>query len=127
MAKALHSRCLPLVAALFFAAINPTQSQSSSPTGDWMALCASTHAQPNLGCTTIEIEYVGKVDHPVFPIIISSSAEEAERYKQKLFSDTDSIGGLVCIVRESIMKKIAEIPLRDGNMKRPSSGDGPRT
>jgi len=126
MAKALHSRRLPSVAALSFAAILHAQNQRGSPT-EGSTAPTSTHARVSLACTTIEIKYVGKIDSPSFPIIISSSAEEAERYKEKLFNDTDSIGGGVYIIRESIMKKIADIPLSDGDVMRPSSGDGPRT
>jgi hypothetical protein len=91
------------------------------------ALFASASAQPNLGCTTIAIQYVGKTDRPVFPIIISGSPEEAERYKQKLFSDQISTFAHVYVVQESIMKKIADIRLPNGDMKLPNSGDGPRT
>lgn len=128
MAKAAYSRCLPLDVALFLVAIIiPAQSQNNHPNPAWRALCTSTHVQPNSGCTTIEFEYIGKIDHPVFPFIISSSPEEADWYKQKLFSDTDTIFGHVFIVRESTMKKIAEIPLPTSDMNLANSGDVPRT
>jgi hypothetical protein len=91
------------------------------------ALSLLASAQPNLGCTTIAIQYVGKTDRPVFPIIISSSPDEAERYKQKLFSDPISTFARVYIVRESIMKKIAEIHLPNGDLKLPNSDDIPKT
>ena len=127
MAKAPCSRGSPFVAALFLAAILPAQNQSNSRTVAWTALCPSTHAKPESRCNTIEIEYVGKTDRPVFPIIIGSSAEEADWYKQKLFNDVDSIGGGVYIVRESTMRKIAEISLPNSSMKHASSGDGLKT
>jgi hypothetical protein len=127
MAKAHYSRSLPFVAVIFVVAIIPAQSQIRSSNGTWMTLCASTHAQPYSGCNTIAIEYVGRTDRPVFPIIISTSPEEAEWYKQRLFSDPASTFADVYIVGKSTMKKIAEIRLPNGDMKRPSSGVGPRT
>lgn len=127
MAKAPYSRCLSFVAAIFLAVIIPAQSQISSSDRTSMALCASTHAQPHSRCSTIAIEYVGETDRPVFPIIISTSPEEDEWYKQRLFGDPSATFAHVYIVGKSTMKKIAEIRLPDGDMKRPSSSVGPRT
>jgi hypothetical protein len=91
------------------------------------ALCASVHAQPNSRCTTIAIEYIGKTDRPVFPIIISASPEEAEWYKQKLYSDPVSTFAHVYIVGESTLEEIVAIPLPNGDMKPENPGVGPRT
>lgn len=93
-----------------------------------IALTAALYAsvQPNSGCTTIAIEYVGRTDRPVFPIIISASPEEAEWYKQRLFSDPVSTFADIYIVGKSTMKEIADIPLPQGD-RRSKSGIGPRT
>lgn len=86
-----------------------------------------THAQSKPVYTTVVIDYVGKTDRPVFPIIISSSVDEAEWCKQKLFSDPVSTFAHVYIVRESTLKKVAGIPLPSGEAKSPNSGEGPST
>ena len=52
------------------------------------AICVWAHSQSRSPeYSTIVVDYVGKTDRPIFPIIVSSSAEEAEWYRQKLFSD----------------------------------------
>lgn len=88
---------------------------------------ASTHAQPKLECTTIVFEYIGKSDRPFFPIIISSSSEEAEWYKQKLFIEPLSSFADVYIVGKSTMKEITDIPLPNENTKRSTAGFESRT
>jgi hypothetical protein len=92
-----------------------------------LAITVSAIAQSKLEHTTIVINYFGKTDRPVFPIIISSSADEADWYKQKISSDL--LSGFVreYIIRESTMKKIAAILSPDGEEKRPASHDGSRT
>ena len=86
-----------------------------------------THAQSKPVYTTVVIDYVGKTDRPVFPIIISTAVDEAEWYKQKLFSDPVSTFAHVYIVRESTLKRIADIPLLSGDAKGLNSGEGSRT
>ena len=49
------------------------------------------HAKPDSGYTTVVLEYIGKTNRPISPIIISSSAEEAQWYRRKLFSDPISM------------------------------------
>jgi hypothetical protein len=128
MAKAIPSRCLPFMAALLLVAIIPAQSRSNSPASVWVALCASTQpTQPNSRCTTIAINYVGKTDRPVFPIIISTSPEEAEWYKQRLFSDPGPTFADVYIVATSTMEEISDMRLPVGDMERPISRVRPRT
>jgi hypothetical protein len=91
-----------------------------------VALCASAHAQHSK-YTTIAIEYIGKTDRPVFPIIISASREEAKWYRQKLFSDPVSTFARINIIGESTLKKILDIPLPNGDMSPPNPNVGPRT
>jgi len=91
-----------------------------------LALCASAHAQHSK-YTTIAIEYIGKTDRPVFPIIISASREEAKWYRQKLFSDPVSTFARIYIIGESSLKKILDIPLPNGNTSPPNPGVEPRT
>jgi len=91
------------------------------------ALCASAYGEPNLRCSTIAIEYVGKTDRPVFPVIISTSPEEAEWYKQRLFSDPVSTFADVYVVGKPTMTKIADILLPNGDRRHPSSDARPRT
>jgi len=96
---------------------------------------AGLPAQSNPRYTTVLIEYVGKSDRYLSPIIISSSADEAEWYKQKLFSCRISalmgpcLGpGLteVYIVPEATWAEIADKSLPKADLKRPVSNDGPR-
>jgi hypothetical protein len=69
----------------------------------------SIHAKPDSGYTTVVIEYIGKTNRPIFPIIISSSAEEAQWYRQKLFSDPISTFASVYIVEETTWKDVVDI------------------
>lgn len=91
------------------------------------ALSASAHGRPHSRFTTIVIEYIGKNDRPVFPIIVSTSLEEAEWYKQKLFRDPVPTFADVYIVGESTLKEIVDILLPNGDMKQPNPRVGPRT
>jgi hypothetical protein len=88
---------------------------------------AGLHAQSNPAYTTVVVEYLGKSDRPVFPIIISSSTEEAEWYKHKPSSDPLLSLAEVYIVQESTMKKISEISLPNGDLNGSSSGEALRT
>src|SRR5260221_173684 len=68
-------------------------------------LYATTHAQSAVYPATVVIEYVGKSDRPIFPIIISSSNNEAEWYRKKLFGDPISEFAHIDIVKKAIRKE----------------------
>ena len=61
--------------------------------------------------TTLVIEFVGEMDRPVFPIVISTSLEEGEWYRQNLFKEPTRIFANVEVVSASTMKEITELPL----------------
>lgn len=85
------------------------------------------HAQSKSAYTTVVIEYIGKTDRPIPPIIIGSSTEEAESYRDRLFRDPFSDFVDIYIVQEATMKEITEIFLSEGGLNRPTPTDGPRT
>ena len=85
------------------------------------------HAKPDSGYTTVVLEYIGKTNRPISPIIISSSAEEAQWYRHKLFSDQISTLTSVYIVKETTWKDVMDIPFPKADLKQPSADDGPIT
>lgn len=87
----------------------------------------SIHAKSDSGYTTVVIEYIGKTKRPIFPIIVSSSAEEAQSYRQKLFSDPISTFASVYIVEETTWKEVVDIPFPKADLKQPSAADRPIT
>jgi len=89
-------------------------------------ICAGAYAQSSSGYTTVVVEYVGKSDRPIFPIIISSSRKEAEWYRDKLFADPVSSFTHIYIVPKAALKKISDIPLPKGDLSR-SRFDAPTT
>jgi len=92
-----------------------------------VAICVWAHSQSRSPqYTTIVIDCVGRTDHPVFPIIISSSAEEAERYRQELFSDPITVFVHVYIVRGSALTQITNIPMLKGDLKQSSADNRPQ-
>ncbi len=66
-------------------------------------------SQPNY--TTLIIEFVGEMDKPVFPIVISTSSGEAEWYRQNLFQGSTRIFANVDVMSASALKEIAELPV----------------
>jgi len=91
--------------------------------------CAGTHAQPNSGYTTVVVEYVGKQDRSIFPIIISTTREEAEWYSHKLYDHPFDTSMFVDIytVKQETLKEIADILLAKVDLNRPISTSGPVT
>jgi hypothetical protein len=85
----------------------------------------SIHSEPDSGYTTVVLEYIGKTNRPIFPIIISSSAEEAQWYRQELFSEPISTLTSAYIVKETTWKEVVDIPFPKADLKQPSAGDGP--
>jgi hypothetical protein len=94
----------------------------------FMLICviyATTHAQPTSGYTTVVIEYVGKSNRPIFPIIISSSNNEAEWYTKKLFGDPISEFAHIDIVKKATLKEISGILSQKVDFTRPIASDRP--
>ena len=89
-------------------------------------ICA-TQAQSNSAYTTVVIEYVGKSDHPSFPIIISTSSADAQWYRHRLFADMDSVFARVYVVQKANLKNIAGIPLPEGDSNSSTLSDVPKT
>ncbi len=61
--------------------------------------------------TALVIEFVGEMDRPVFPIVISTSLEEGDWYKQNLFQEAIRPFGNVHVVPGSVLDQITELPL----------------
>lgn len=66
---------------------------------------------PRPSYTTLVVEFVGEMDKPVFPIVISTSFEEAEWYRQHVISEFDRDFARVDVVPASTLTEIAESPL----------------
>jgi hypothetical protein len=76
-------------------------------------------ASPNLALseaprpryTTLAVEFVGEMDRPVLPIVISTSLEEGQWYRQNLFQEVIRPFDNVHVVPASVLNEIAELPL----------------
>jgi len=77
--------------------------------------------------TTLVIEYIGKSDRPLFPIVISASTEEGEWYRQHLSNDLLQDFIDVNVVQASTLKEITDLPLFKGSLARPTYTDHPVT
>jgi hypothetical protein len=80
-------------------------------------------SQSNPPVSTIVITYIGKSDHPVFPIVVSSSSEEADRYKGRLFSDPVASFAHVYVVRKTVWTQIKSIRMLGGDVKQAGTDD----
>ena len=71
--------------------------------------------QPQPRYTTLVVQYVGVQNRYIFPVVISTSSEEGEWYKQHLWPD-----GLVFaeVVPASILNEITESPLLKRQLER---------
>lgn len=67
--------------------------------------------QPAAKHTTLVVQFVGEMDRPIFPIIISTSVEEGEWYRQQLFQEPIRGFGNVYVVPASVLNQIAELPM----------------
>jgi hypothetical protein len=67
--------------------------------------------------TTLVLEFAGEMDRPVFPIVISTSLQEAEWYRQNLFQGSTQIFADVDVVSASTMKAITESPLLESALE----------
>jgi hypothetical protein len=78
----------------------------------WLALASLGFAEgPRPDYTTLVVEFVGEMDRPVFPIVISTSLEEGEWYRQNLFPEPTRLFANVDIVSASTIREITELPL----------------
>jgi hypothetical protein len=78
----------------------------------WLALPALGHGeQPRPSCTTLVVEFVGEMDRPVPSVVISTSSEEGEWYRQHLVPELIRFLTHVQIVPASVLKEITELPL----------------
>lgn len=59
--------------------------------------------------TTLVVEFVGEMDRQVSPIVISTSSQEGERYKQQFAPVVFPV--YVHVVPESVLREITELPL----------------
>jgi hypothetical protein len=66
--------------------------------------------QPEPRRTTLVVQFVGEMDRSVSPIVISTSSEEAEWYKQQLFKEPIGVLVNVDIVPASVLHEITESP-----------------
>jgi hypothetical protein len=66
---------------------------------------------PRSSYTTLVFEFVGEMDKPVFPIVISTSSEESEWYRQHIISEFFRDFARVDVVPASTLNEIAESPL----------------
>src|ERR1700722_12755260 len=67
--------------------------------------------QPGPRYTTLIVEYVGEMDKPVFPLLISTSSEEGEWYRQHVIPKFFRDFARVDVVPESVLSEIAGLPL----------------
>jgi hypothetical protein len=73
--------------------------------------------RPRPSYTTLVVQFVGDSNRPVFPIIISTSQEEGEWYRQRLFQKPIRVFVNVDIVPVSILHEITALPLLRRGLK----------
>ncbi len=66
---------------------------------------------PRPSCTTLVVEFVGEMDRPVSPVVISRSSEEGEWYKQHVLPEFYGFLVHVEVVPASVLNQITELPL----------------
>lgn len=66
---------------------------------------------PQPTCTTLVVEFVGKINRPVPPLVISTSSEEGEWYRQHLVPELIRFMTPVHTVPASVLNEITELPL----------------
>lgn len=62
-------------------------------------------------CTTLVIEFVGEMDRPVPEVVISTSSEEGEWYRQHVVREFFRFLVHVDVLPPSILDQITELPL----------------
>jgi hypothetical protein len=66
---------------------------------------------PQPSCTTLVIEFVGEMDRPVSPVVISTSSEEGEWYRQHVIPEFFRFLVHVDVVPASVLSQVADLPL----------------
>jgi hypothetical protein len=66
---------------------------------------------PRPSCTTLFVEFVGEMDRPVASVVISTSSQEGEWYKQYVGVDAFRFITRVHVVPASVFNQITELPL----------------
>jgi hypothetical protein len=66
---------------------------------------------PRQSCTTLFVEFVGETNRPVASVVISTSSEEGEWYKQHVGPEPIRFITRVHVVPASVLSQIAELPL----------------
>jgi hypothetical protein len=61
--------------------------------------------------TTLAVEYVGEQDRYISPVVITTSSEEGEWYKQHLWPEPWGGLALTYVVPASVLNEITELPL----------------
>lgn len=80
--------------------------------------CRHSVGQVQQGYTTIVIQFVGEMDRPVFPIVISSSNEEGNWYIRELFEPANQGFGNIYIVNESTLRLLGnDVPSSDAESR----------
>ena len=82
---------------------------------------AFSQSKPRI--STIVITFEGKSDHPVFPVVVSSSSEEAEWYKNKLFNDPVASFVHVYVVPKGVWTQITSVRMLREDVKQANPGD----
>jgi hypothetical protein len=78
----------------------------------WLALPSLGLAEPpRPSYTTLVVEFVGEMDRPVPSVVISTSSEEGEWYRQHLVPELIRFLTHVHIVPASVLNEITELPL----------------
>jgi len=83
------------------------------------------HAQSDPGFTTIVLDCTGRVDRPVFPVVISVSNEEGEWYERRFLGGPDFNLYPVGVVNSAALKEISAIHVLQIIVNRPISKYGP--
>jgi hypothetical protein len=66
---------------------------------------------PRPSCTTLVVEFVGEMDKPVSPVVISTSSEEGEWYRQHVIPEFYRIFVHVDVVPASVLIQVTELQL----------------
>jgi hypothetical protein len=95
----------------------------------WFALPYPGFAGGRPNYTTLVVEFVGEMDRPVFPIVVSTSSEEAEWYRQNLFEEPTRIFASIDVVSAPTINEITELPLLRRGLEnaRPTGDEEPRS
>jgi hypothetical protein len=78
----------------------------------WLAVPSLGLAEPpRPNYTTLVVEFVGETDRPVFPVLVSTSWQEGEWYRQHVIPKFFRVLARVDVVRAPVLNEITELPL----------------